>query len=159
HPYYSFDFTRNIHKVEIAGTGQANFSFMVSAVSPFEHASTPANCGVGTARTIIDTSNLDFFSRQLLVNTSANIKDKKSDKIQYSVNPVLSKYIEYNIKHYIDSLAKSSIANGPGDYFEMSVCLLNMATGEVIAAPFFNNAFDKNYVDELTGMKNLNFVI
>jgi len=132
----------------------------ISNISPFI-ASKPQNEGVTGERIHIDTSYLDLFSLQQVRQVETSISGKDNiDKVELSTNIVLSKYLEQEIKKYVSKLYSDSATfrKSPEDVFEMSVCLMDIATGEIIATPYYSNEFEKNNIDELTEQRNFNLI-
>lgn len=134
------------------------YSLYISKVSPFSIASKPLNGGVTSERLHIDTNYLDLFSLQQLRQLESGISNKDSIKsVTLSTNIILSKYLEQQIKAKVASLNKDkTFCLRPDDVFEMSVCLMDIATGEIIAAPFYSNEFEKNNIDEIANQRNFN---
>lgn len=131
----------------------------ISNTSPFI-ASKPQNEGITGERLHIDTSYLDLFSLQQVREVETSISSKDNiDKVELSTNIILSKFLEQEIKNYVSGLYNNPyFCKRPDDVFEMSVCLMDIATGEIIATPYYSNEFEKNNIDELTEQRNFNLI-
>jgi hypothetical protein len=128
--------------------------------SPFSKGSTPQNDGNTNQRLHLDTASLDLFAAQALHQLEIGVTEKDPvNTVALSNNVLLSKYLENKIKQKVELLRRDrAIIAGDDDEFEMSMCLLDIATGEVVAAPFYGSTFPKNNVDEFTNRRNFNFV-
>ena len=134
-------------------------SYKILNSSPFI-ASKPQNEGITEQRVHIDTSFLDLFSLQQVRNLESNISSKDPIKeVTLSTNFILSKYLEKEIKVYVNELYNdSNYKKRSDDIFEMSVLLMDISTGEVVAAPFYSNVFEKNNIDEYAEQRNFNLI-
>lgn len=149
----------DILKIDVTPRGHSKVpTIYISDVSPFSIASKPLNEGVTGERLHIDTNYLDLFSFQQLRQLESGIGSKDSiASVELSTNIILSKFLEQKIKESVSSLAKNKkFCQRPDDVFEMSVCLMDIATGEIIAAPFYSNEFEKNNLDEVVYQRNFN---
>lgn len=132
------------------------FDFIITERSPFSIASMPV-AGTGN-RISIDSSWLDLSTRQQIRFLESNLSPEDSlDSIHLSSNIFLSKYLEDEIKNYVDSL-DAVFSKSPDDIFEMSMCLIDISTGEIIATPFYSNEFPNNNIEELTQVRNFNLI-
>lgn len=142
----------NVVKLEIKSTKQ----YIYLSKTPFNIASKLVNNGFAGKRTPINEEYYDLFTRQELVQLESNL-DTKSQDITLTNNIILSKLLEDGIRNYIETNLKSQSINNK-DEFQMSICLMDISTGEVIAAPYYSNYFpDKKAVAE-TEIKNFNLV-
>jgi len=146
-------------QLRLRGHSEEIAPLYISNISPFI-ASKPQNEGITGERLHIDTSCLDLFSLQQVRQIETSISSKDNiDKVELSTNIILSKYLEREIKNYVSGLFNNSyFRKRPDDVFEMSVCLMDIATGEIIAAPYYSNEFEKNNIDEVVEQRNFNLV-
>jgi hypothetical protein len=130
-----------------------------NATSPQKVASWPLNWGVSTERVNIG-SELDLFSKQQLKHISAVMPAKSERRVvNLSTNAPLSFYLENKIKEEVRRLKNDkNICLSSEDVVEMSMCIMDIRTGEVIAAPFYSSEFEHNLRDELVDFKNFNLV-
>ncbi len=151
----SFD----ILKIDVTPRGHSKEpTIYISNISPFSIASKPLNEGVSGERLHIDTNYLDLFSLQQIRQIESGIGSKDSiTHVDLSTNIILSKFLEQKIKETVSLLTKNkNFCQRPDDVFEMSVCLMDISTGEIIAAPFYSNEFEKNNIDEVVYQRNFN---
>jgi len=109
-------------------------------------------------RTHISKDYADLFSYQQIIHLESNIKETDSIKqVELTSNIFLSKILEDEIKKYVNTLYANSHWH-TNDEYQMSVCLMDIATGEVIAAPYYSTYFPKNQLDEVTEARNFNLI-
>ncbi|MDI9337667.1 MAG: hypothetical protein QM539_04485 [Alphaproteobacteria bacterium] len=147
--------------VKLRKEGSLTYNLYLSNISPLNIASKPINEGIAGSEFInIDKKYLDLFTSQQIHQIESGFSSKDSVKsIELSTNILLSKYLEEKIKKYIVDLENNSIyTKRKDDIFEMSICLMDIATGEIISTPFYSNEFDKNNQDELTEKRNFNLI-
>lgn len=155
-----------ITKLEISENGNSlndykrTYTAYITRECPFALASKPIYEGKTIKRLNVDTSYLDLFARQEIRQIETSISQKDSiQNVLLTTNILLSKYLENQLKVFVkDSLSKRIYKKYPDDVFEISMSLVDIATGEVIAAPFYGNEFGRNNQDELTHVRNFNFI-
>lgn len=100
-----------------------------------------------------NSTNSDFFTNQTI--TALNNIDKKITKKTNKVsciNPLLSKSLEDALKIKVKQLKKDY----PKDIIQISMVLMDINTGELLAAPFYSSEFiDKSF--NISDEKNYNF--
>lgn len=97
--------------------------------------------------------NSDLFTKQTItaLNTIDENKINLNDKIT-SINPLLTKCIENELK----LKAKQLKNQYPKDIIQISMALMDVKTGELLAAPYYSTEFaDKNF--NFNEVKNYNF--
>ena len=152
-------FPETVLSGQLRGTRKP-FSLKLFSSTPYLLASKPLNQGYSNERLDMAKSPLDLFARQEITQVENAMPATTAPRtLVLSTNVLLSKYLEDKIKEKVTALTKDPNFNlKPTDIFEMSVCLLDMSTGEVIAAPFYSNEFEKNNIDELYVERNFNFI-
>ncbi len=137
--------------------------FYLTNVSPLAIASKPKSAFVSDDRLHLSDNYTDLFCKQLIFSLENSFsQEDKYKSCDLSLNPLLSSYLEVEIKEYISILKRSidSILsyNGHRDNgrFEMSMCLVDNKTGEIIGAPFYSTEFQQSLTNELNETKNFN---
>lgn len=135
------------------------YDFSIRKNSPLTTASKPKNIFIADERIHLPDEYSDLFTRQFVTTLENNLtRSDTSLKYYLSVNPLLSKYLENEIKNYVTTV-RQQLRNQAGynDVFEISMALVDNKTGEIIAAPFYSTEFEFSPTDELTEIKNFNF--
>ena len=101
----------------------------------------------GESRYTIDRNLTDRFTQQVIRGVSGMLTDLNvEDTAKITINPFFSKWLEDEMKRYVDNLRKQFRANNIGkknDRWEMSVTVVDMATGNVIAMPYYRSDDEK----------------
>jgi len=137
-PGYDIPFRRDtVISIYSPETHKLLSKFKLIRYNPFKNLSYTVYTNKGLQRFCVDTSFTDLFTQQVL-SFLPGIVEKNSGNIDLTLNPLLSKYLEHKMVLYMNSLKnhKTVWKGSRGEHFEMSVCLMNAATGEVIAAPY-----------------------
>jgi len=103
----------------------------------------------GTSRFTISETQTDLFTQQLLSGLSRHLSNRDNvDKVNLTIDPLLSREFELDIERYLTQLRKK-IDNDPQkpksqkkEQYDMSVTIMDMATGDVLATPFYTTLFD-----------------
>jgi len=114
----------------------------------------------GTSRFYISDYQTDLFTQQMLRGMARHLSNRENiDTVRLSIDPLLSREFENDIKEYvgllpeitrIDAYGHSKPRSQKKEEYDMSVTIMDMATGEVLATPFYTTRFNKkNYLDEL----------
>ena len=151
--------TFTILKILLKPRGSSKqYKLYLSKVSPYSIASKPMNEGITGERLNIDTGYLDLSAAQQVRQLTSGISNRDTVPMaELSTNIILSRYLEQKIKEKVAALYNDKTMRlREDDVFEMSMCLMDVATGEIIAAPFYSNEFDKNNFDELVYQRNFN---
>ena len=107
----------------------------------------------GTSRYFISEYQTDLFTQQLLRGLSQHLSNRENiDTVHLSIDPLLSREFENDIKQYVrylqrkkkDSYGNTKPSTHYKEQYDMSVTIMDMATGEVLATPFYTTQFDKN---------------
>lgn len=115
---------------------------------------------VGTDRFFISDYQTDLFTQQLLRGLSQHLSNRENvDTVRLTIDPLLSREFENEIKQYVKQLPgliavdrhkNSKPATQINEQYDMSVTIMDMATGEVLATPFYTTLFDNvEYSDQL----------
>ncbi len=112
----------------------------------------------GVKRYQISGDMTDLFTQQVIKGLSSNLTNTTyKDDVHLSLDPLLSRELEREIKNFLDSIKNYSLKRDPNDIndekrlvkigseeiCEMSVTVMDMATGEIIAMPFVSDEIDK----------------
>jgi len=120
--------------------------------TPFNIASKLSN----GARIHINKVYADLSSFQQIVHLESNIKERDSIKqVELTNNIFLSKILEDRIKYWVDSLYTNRRWH-KNDEYQISICLMDISTGEIIAAPFYSNRLDSINIDVEAEVRNYN---
>ncbi len=116
----------------------------VSRHNPMLTLSQPMHTNSGLSRYNVPLSMTDRFSYQVVrgLNNALRNTTYDSAQIQLSIDPLLSMTMEQMLeKYYKDKLSNAYPRNGRGkNEFELSVTVMDMATGQVLAAPYYSTA-------------------
>jgi hypothetical protein len=153
----------NVVKLQITnreGYRSVNEVIYVSKM-PFRIASMLTNEGFAGKRTHVNENYCDLFTRQEIMYLESNLKTTSQKIIALTNNNLLSKVLEDEIKAYINNSLYNNTRYrwNDKDEFQMSFCLMDISTGEVIAAPFYSNRFSQTKLtekDEIAEIKNFN---
>lgn len=137
---------------------QVIYQFFLSGASPYDRASIPVTGSLKGSRFRIGGKNIDQALQQQLTVLEGVMDNRDSLKqVNLSTNPALSVFLESEIMNYVRALkSTSSIAKDKDDIVEMSMCVMDSKTGEILAAPFYGNYFKINNVNETTDRRNFN---
>lgn len=140
-PVCSLKLTRPQHKL-IFRTRKADYYIDVTRNSPATVASRPTLGAADLPRISEDGTISDLFSKQLVYFLEQNVSPALTSKIRLAINPVLSKYLERELTHYVNSLSVLT----PRDEIEMGICLIDISTGKIISAPYYTTDFRRGNV-------------
>ncbi|HET6559648.1 MAG TPA: hypothetical protein VFG54_20150, partial [Prolixibacteraceae bacterium] len=154
---------RNVVKLKITNTEghpPVNEIIYISKM-PFRIASKLTNEGFAGKRTHVNEEYCDLFTRQEIMHLESNLKTESQQTIALTNNILQSKVLEDEMRAYVnDTLYGNPLYRwNEKDEFQMSFCLMDISTGEVIAAPYYSNRFMKNKLnekDEMAEIKNFN---
>lgn len=113
---------------------------------------------LGTSRYVISGNQTDLFTQQMIRSFCRSLSNKEDvEDVYFSLDPFLSKEFESEIRDYLALLraaAKRDTTNFPINQedpeFDISLTIMDMATGQVLASPFYISQFDKERkTDEL----------
>lgn len=103
----------------------------------------------GASRFTISPTQTDLFTQQLLSGLSRHLSNRDNvARVELTVDPLLSREFETEIQRYLKELRKE-INNDPKkpksqkkEQYDMSVTIMDLHTGEVLATPFYTDLFD-----------------
>ncbi|HZY35631.1 MAG TPA: hypothetical protein VFE53_03220 [Mucilaginibacter sp.] len=131
-------------------------SFLISRSSPLLVASRAGNTLAAESRVHQQPGYEDLFCRQFTQAIEQGLPEKGTPAVQtLSLNPVLSRYLEDELKDYLNEVI-SKVTPYRNDAWEISMCIADNKTGEILAAPFYSNTFRLNNETELKELKNFN---
>ncbi len=140
--------------------------FTVNTKDPTRILSCLIQTNVGRQRYTLSRNMTDLFTQQLVRGVSRNISNSYNvDTVKLSVDPLLSKEFEEELKSHIKVIIQSvnnkkkqmitkypTLVKGWQDHelYDISMTIMDMATGDVIASPFYTSRFDdKDYPENL----------
>ena len=113
--------------------------FLITHYNPLNDLSYLIKTNKGRERVTIDTAYTDIFTQQVTRKIQERANSQTPQEINLALDPMLSKAMEKELRHYVDSVYGNYIANhNSGEDFEISLTIMNAATGEVLAAPFYS---------------------
>jgi hypothetical protein len=137
-------------------TGIWHYAY-ISRVSPFTIGSKPTQGGGKLRRVRMDTAALDLFGQQLVSQLESSMPPNSKDSITLSLNVILSKYLERKLREQVRRLAIPTHGSSK-NAIQMSLCLIDIATGEVIAAPYHSSEFPADISEIVPYQRNFNLV-
>ena len=121
---------------------------------------------VGKDRFFISDYQTDLFTQQLLHGLSQHLSNRENiDTVSLTIDPLLSREFENEIKAYINGLPNRINPDKHGrkkpqsqvnEQYDMSVTIMDMSTGEVLATPFYTTLFDNNDFPDLLRLTTRN---
>lgn len=123
----------------------------ISKENPMRLLSYLTQSSIGVDRFYISDYQTDLFTQQLLQGLSKHFSNRETiDTVKLTIDPLLSREFEKEIKRYVDSLPRlTATVRGQrkpqshrNEQYDMSVTIMDMATGEVLASPFYTTLFD-----------------
>lgn len=121
---------------------------------------------IGVDRFFISDYQTDLFTQQLLQGLSQHLSNRENvDTVRLTIDPLLSRELENEIKAYVarlpglinpDKHGRAKPRSQVRDQFDMSVTVMDMATGEVLATPFYTTLFDNNDFPEMLKLTTRN---
>lgn len=121
--------------------------FTVNTHNPALTLSSIIRSNLGSSRYNIARSQTDLFTQQMIRGLSRHLSNKDSvNDVNITIDPLLSKEFE-------DDLIKAitEARRGVGDYkseYDISLTIMDLATGNVLASPFYMTRFEKELSDE-----------
>lgn len=103
---------------------------------------------VGRERATLPAEHTDLFTRQVLRGLSRNMSNTYNiDTVQLSIDPLLSKVFETELENYLKSVRKSlgtqSHIDKNSEQYDISLTVMDMATGDIIASPYYTTRFEE----------------
>ena len=135
--------------------------FVIQKQDPSRMLSCLVQSNMGQSRFFIDPAQTDLFTQQMLRGLSRHLSNRDNvEKVELSIDPMLSKTMEREIEGYLHSLQRSIGNKKPArqekEQYDMSVTIMDMATGQVLATPFYTSLFDYEDLPESMKMTTRN---
>lgn len=114
----------------------------VARDNPMLRLSTLKRSSAGRSRYNVPPALTDRFTQQLIHGLSSTLSDevRKSD-VHLSIDPLLSQEMERELRYYTEhTLRSSDTAFHRDDQWEVSLTVMDMATGSIIAAPYYRTS-------------------
>lgn len=127
--------------------------FTVYTKNPTRTLSNLILTNVGKQRYNIAKEQTDLFTQQVIRGLSSNLSNSYNiDTVHISLDPVLSLEFERELKSYLHQI-KSSMGDHSWqdrELYDISMTVMDMATGDIIATPYYTTLFDQpDYSDTL----------
>lgn len=127
--------------------------FTIHMQDPTRVLSSLIQTNLGTSRYNIPQDQTDLFTQQMIRGLSRHLSEDDSiSEVHLSIDPMLSLEFEKQVEAYVHKLPDmiSHPANQVNEQYDMSVTIMDIATGEVLATPFYTSKFDpKDYPEDL----------
>jgi hypothetical protein len=134
--HYSPD-SESIRIMVETNNGHKLAEFQITKHNPLKKLAYVIETNKGKTRKQIDHKYTDVFTQQVVDNFLKNANEKVvPDSISLSIDPILSQALEKELEQYGRTFTSAGLANN--EHFEISICLVNTATGEIMAAPYYN---------------------
>ena len=132
----------NLVKLVLNGKsgGSKICEFTVARQNPMLMLSTLVNSNEGLKRYSIAPNQTDKFTQQILRGLATSLENTVyKDTVKLSIDPLLSMEMEDELEKYARKLmAKPQYYSD--DQWELSLTVMDMATGEIVAAPYYRSA-------------------
>lgn len=156
--YDTVDFSRDLKIAFYDHTNKKVAEMMLTHHNPIFTMSSPTRNNQGLSRYAIDASLTDRFTQQAVRGVYNMLVDNGIDSaVQLTLDPYLSKWLEEEIKTYTKGLKSDIISRGigrPDDRWEMSVTVIDMSTGAIIAMPYYRSEDDNLPLEVALSRKN-----
>lgn len=122
--------------------------FTLFAHDPTRTLSSLSMTNIGKERTTIPAEHTDLFTRQVIRGLARNMTNTYNiDTVQLSLDPLLSKAFETELRDYL-SVIRRQIGTPrhirrETELYDISLTVMDMATGDVIASPFYSTRLDE----------------
>lgn len=112
----------------------------------------PERCAISKRKNFTDR-----FTQQVIRGLSSTMRNTLfRDTVQLSIDPLLSAAFEEELKGYCENVLKkaSDIHASSTDQWELSMTVMDMATGNVLAVPYYRSEDNNVDYDVAIGRKN-----
>lgn len=128
-------------------SGRKLGEFVVNTKDPTRVLSSIIQSNTGQMRYNIPACQTDLFTQQVIRGVSRHLSaDDHVASVDLSIDPMLSLELENAITGFVHSLPGKLPAGKPAtqknEQYDMSVTVMDIATGEVLATPFYTTKFD-----------------
>ncbi len=125
--------------------------FTVNTQDPSLVLSSLTHNAKGTSRYVISRDQTDLFTQQMIRGLCRSLSNTDSvQDVHLSLEPFLSREFERELKDYLHELqsnarkdTKAFPRNQKESEFDISLTIMDLATGQVLASPFYISQFDK----------------
>jgi hypothetical protein len=128
----------NVRIIVENNTGHKLAEFQIARENPLKKLAYVIETNKGKTRKQIDPKYTDVFTQQVVDVFLKNVNEKiVPDSVALSIDPFLSQALEKELELY----GKTMIPDGGlanNEHFEISMCVINTATGEILTAPYYN---------------------
>ena len=123
--------------------------FALQRENPARVLSCLVHASTGTSRFYIAPEQTDLFTQQMLKGLARHFSSSDNiDSLQLSIDPLLSREFEADVKRYLHDLQQTISREKPAsqvkEQYDMSVTIMDLATGDILASPFYNTLFDSS---------------
>lgn len=127
--------------------------FVIYQDDPSRNLSQLIQTNVGMKRYTLPSSRTDLFTQQLVRGLSRNLSTSTCiDTVQVSVDPLFSQAFERELQQYLLQVERNfpKYDNQQKQEYDISMTVMDLSTGEVIASPFYTTRFERSdYPDEM----------
>lgn len=151
--YDTINFSRDLKIAFYDRTNRKVAEMMLTHKNPIFTLSCPFRDNQGFSRYAIDASLTDIFTQQVIRGAYNMLADNGIDTtVQLTLDPYLSKWLEEEMKTYTNSLRRS--IGRADDRWEMSVTVIDMRTGAIIAMPYYRSEDENIPLEVAMSRKN-----
>jgi hypothetical protein len=154
------EFSKNLNSKNLTFSLQRrNISVPVTITekSPYELVSQVANGGYAGNRININKNYSDLFSAQILKTLNEQITDKDTaSTYRLTYDALQAKYYEDIFRNILVPSFQKRFGKDVNTSYEINLTLIDLATGSIVAAPFFNSSFSDRKIEDLLSKTNYN---
>lgn len=146
------DFSEDLKVVAINTQNNSKTAeFTISHHNPVLTLSRLVNSNSGDERYYINSSIVDKFTQQVVYGLSSALRNNDfSDTVRLTLDPFLSLELEGMLREYYVRLNRRL----PASQYELSMTVVDMSTGNVIAAPYYRSIDERLPNDVSIGLKS-----
>lgn len=129
-------------KLIVTTSGHKLTEFVLSHRNPMLCLSTLVNSNEGKSRYTAGTDFTDRFTQQIIGGLSNTLRNVAfADTIRLSIDPLMSKIFEGELEQYCEQTLKRDPTIGvrKDDQWELSMTVMDMATGNIVASPYYRS--------------------
>ena len=149
---------RNDLKLIVTDTQGAKITeFVLTHHNPMLNLSMVVSSNAGKMRYFEGKNFTDRFTQQVIRGLSSTMRNTLfRDTVQLSIDPLLSAAFEEELKGYCENVLKKApdIHASSTDQWELSMTVMDMATGNVLAVPYYRSEDNNVDYDVAIGRKN-----
>ena len=151
------EFRNDLKLVVTDAQGAKITEFVLTHHNPMLNLSMVVSSNAGKMRYFEGKNFTDHFTQQVIHGLSSTMRNTIfRDTVQLSLDPLLSVAFEEELKGYCENVLKKSpdIHASSTDQWELSMTVMDMATGNVLAVPYYRSEDDHVDYDVAIGRKN-----